>query len=441
MANWNDQSAYWNRDIDSGGFIWNTDKLFKIKYVGETIAITDKDTEVADAIKMTARIALREKPLSLTDDGELYAFFKGPGLDDKFIMEETDATVSLLFFIAEELGIKDEMTDFVALLAVQEDITLLDELKLFVELLSNETIKMDDIGDLYALYEKMEEFGLVDLKLALQAFYDMYEKFGLTDHEPRTAVSDFMIGAIDTDDRAYDWLIPFGLKIDWGNTNVEVMPEAELTTVEIPGMDGSIVEDTTYKDRIFNIVAYSEMGFTTYQKEQLKKKINRVLDSTKHQTKKLTIQASSTSFDVKYSGQAQIEEGPSYVKATIPFHTGPYGYDMFPYELHGSGLIWNDGDTFLRPVHRIKGPVSNPSFKLGEITYRWSGYVPSGSVLVINHDSMTCYLEDAFGKRKNAMTGFTGKFQAIPVDGSEVLVADSNTENKITTLWRNNLLY
>lgn len=440
MANWN-SNGYWNRDIENGGFIWNTDKLVVIKHISESLNVSDKDTDTFNVLSLTARIAIQEKPLQFLEQVDQFAFYDNPFLHDFFIIEEEDPQVSLLFFVAEEIGIKDEISDFIAMLFLEEKTKLLEDLRLFVEILSDDSFNLDDITDLFAFYEYMERFQLFDLEATLKVFIEYYEKFGLTDHDPRTAVSDFMIGAIDVDDRAYDWLIPFGLKIDWGNTTVQVMPEAELTTVEIPGVDGTVVENTNYRDRIFNIVAFSEQGFTTSQKEEIKKKINRVLDSTKHQTKKLTVQASGTSFDVKYSGQANIVDGPSYVKATIPLHTPPYGYDMFPYELMGNGLIWNNGDTYLYPVHRIKGPVSNPGFKLGDQHLIWSGTISSGSTLVIDHGNKTVYLEDAFGKKKNAMTGFSGKFQSIPVDGSIVLTADSNTVNRITTEWRNNLLW
>lgn len=440
MANWN-SNGYWNRGIEDGGFIWNTDKLFTIKHISEPLYVSDKDTDTLDALKLIVRVALKENPIKFFDKVDPFAFYDTPFLHDAFYFEEPTPKVSLLFFVAEDIGIKDEITEFIAMLYLEEKFQLLEDLKLLVELFSDDVFGVTDFQDLFAFYEYMERFQLFDLELELKAFIEYYEKFGLTDHDPRTAVSDFMIGAIDVDDRAYDWLIPFGLKVDWGNTKVQVMPEAELTTVEIPGVDGTVVEDTTYRDRIFNIVAFSEQGFTTSQKEEIKKKIDRILDSTKHQTKKFTIQASGVSFDVKYSGQADIVEGPSYIKATIPLHTPPYGYDMFPYELIGNGLIWNNGDTFLYPVHRISGPVSNPGFKLGEVDYRWSGYVSSGSTLVVDHGNKTVYIEDDFGKKKNAMTGFSGKFQSIPVDGSMVLTADANTVNHIKTEWRNNLLY
>lgn len=440
MANFNKEGFFWNKDVEKGGFVWNTDEKIKIKYIGETLSITDKNYGFPDSLKLIVRIAISENNLILSDKVDLFSLFSGEKLDDKFYFEQEEK-VSLLFYAAEEIGIKDEITDFIAILYLDEKVEILEELKLFVELLYSENININDIVDLFSFYKLMEEFGLVDLEAELKAFFELYEKIGITDHDPRTSVSDFMIGAIDSDDRAYDWLIPFGLKVDWGNTKVQVMPEAELTTIEIPGVDGSVVEDTTYRDRIFNIVAFSEMGFNTYQKEQIKKKINRILDSTKHQTKKFTIQASSTSFDVKYSGQAQIEEGPSYIKATIPLHTPPYGYDMFPYEFTGDGLVWNNGDTYLRPIHYIKGPVTNPGFRLGDVYYKWTGSVPSGSTLVINQDSKTAYLEDSFGKRKNAMTGFSGKWQEIPVDGSMALTADRNTVDHILTEWRNNILY
>lgn len=218
--------------------------------------------------------------------------------------------------------------------------------------------------------------------------------------------------------------------------------KAELTEISMPGVDGNLISDTTYRDRIFSIVAFSEQGLTIAEKEDIKRRIVQILDSTKMSSKKLTVQSRSVSFDCRYVNEAKISDGPSFVKAEIDLQVGPYGYSLFPTELHGSGLINNaEGAAPLRVKHTITGPVTNPSFTINGTTYTWRGTVSSGSSLIIDHDNYTCYTVDSLGNKRNVLQFLTGEFTSIPAGGSAVLVAASNTENRIVTEYSTPLLW
>lgn len=432
MAFWN-SGAIFNRQGKEAGFSWNSNKYLFIVQLHETLRANDRISS------QLAMYILNDRSLQVYDTLLNFVFFDKMverfSMDDKF-------SISLLFDLTEKIGIKDEISDLAVLAFLHEKLNVIEEIQILAQLLVDDKFDADDVTSVEAFLAVLDDFGLEDLRESILSLLEIHDSFGLTDHEPRQAISDFMIGAIDQDDRAYDWLIPFNMRVDWKGTKIQVMPEAELTSIEMPGSDGSIIEDTVYKDRLFSIVAFSEDGMTLHQKEDLKARITQILDSTKHQTKKLTVQARGTMFDVKYDGQATIESGPSYVKATVPLRTPPYGMSMFPYELYGSGLVSNiDGDTFLRPRHTITGPITNPSFKLGEITYIWNGTVPEGTSLVINHDKFTCYLIDNLGRKSNALAKLTGEFQKIDAGKSVALVADSNTEGHILTEWNTPVLW
>lgn len=428
MAQWNKKGAVFNRKGTEDGFTWNSRDYIKVFQIGDTFYLSDNISS------FIARFILTESN-AVSDRVDYFALFDN--LSETFYATDTDASVSILFTMADSFGVKDDLSDFVVLAFLNEKVNLLEDLKTFAQILANDSINVKDIPSLEVLFNIMEDFGFKELKQEIETFIATHDELGMTDHEPRQAISDFLIGAIEDDDKAFDWLIPFDLRVDWRNTKIQVMPEAEITSIEMPGFDGEIVADTTYKDRLFNIVAFSNDRMTVDQKENLKHRITQILDSTKHQTKKLTIQARSTTFDVKYEGQAEIVSGPSYVKGTIPLHVTPYGYEMFERELYGSGLVDNSaGDTFMRPVHTISGPVTNPAFKLGIVEYVWNGSIPEGTSLVIDHDKMTCYTIDNLGQKINALAKLTGDFQSIKAAGSVVLVADENTENHILTTWR-----
>lgn len=432
MANWN-SGFFFNRKGNEQGFIWNTSTYFVIVKVSEVLKCFDGLAEIF------ANLILREQNIQAVD-----TLVNSALLGEKYVetlKAQDDMESSILFILAEQFGVKDEMIELAVLAYLNEKWDLLEQMQIAADIFASDDIKARDIPDVHAFLQELDDMGLKDLEAALYVLFSTNDQFGITDHEPRRAVSDFLIGAIDDDDRAYDWLIPFDLKIDWNSTKIQVMPEAENTVIEMPGMDGSIIADTTYKDRLFSIVAFSEEGLTKQQRETLKAKIDQILDATKHQTKKLTVQARSTSFDAKYDGQAEIVSKGNYVKATIPLVVGPYGRNLFDNELYGSGLIWNEGDTYLAPVHTITGPVVNPAFTLGTEDFVWNGTVQEGYTLIIDHGKMTCALIDINGKKTNGLAKLKGKFQKIDVGKSAVLNASPNTEAHIKTDWTNKVLW
>lgn len=432
MVNWNSGYVF---NGTQKGFLWNAPQLIVIVNVREYFALEEGFGE------RLVNLILSDK------SAQVYETLLNEALinkltPDKFLVKDVKAVGMRMIQIAESLGIEEEFTSLIVNAFIKDQTTIIDEAKQFANFIVNEDVTISDIPTVEALLALMDSAGVKDLKGALQAIMAFSEYGLMTDREPRTAVSDFMIGAIDDYDRAYDWLIPFDLKIDWNNTKLQVMPEAELTKIQMPGVDGSIIEDSVYKDRLFEIVAFSDQGLSQRQKEELKTKIARVLDATKHQDKKLTVQASDGSFDVRYEGQAEITDMPSYVKVKIPLRTPPYGYDAFSNELEGNGLVSNvDGDAPLRVVHTISGGITNPSFEFCEKQYVWNGEIPDNSSLVINHEMQTCYLVDEFGIKRNALSKLQGDFQSIPAGKSTVLTADENTVDKIYTEWRTKILW
>ena len=335
--------------------------------------------------------------------------------------------------IYEQVNARESAYNIAALLYVLDSSKTVDDFNNIVALIKeSENYKLNESVKNEAIYKITDSYKASDLS-SLRTLIAQYDKFSANDRTPVTAVSDFVIGKVDGLDNAYDWITPFNLKVDWVNSSIQVAPQTESSYIEMPGVDGSLVEYTVYKNRMFSIMAYSQQGMTVYEKEMLKKEIGRILDSTKNETKKLTFQSPSISFDAKYSGAADISEGPSFVRATIPLETSPYGYPLFDNETYGSGLIKNGGCADVGCVHKISSGAVNPSFTLGEIKYTWNGTVSSGYTLVINHEDYSCYLEDANGNKTNALTKLTGEFQKIPKESSVALTAHGNTGNYLLT--------
>lgn len=431
MAFWN-TGAMFNRKGEQGGFTWNSAKFLFIVRINDTLRVSDNVSETL------ARIALSEKPMEFYDTLVNTAFYGN--IREEFTMVDEDPFVTLLFELAENIGIKDELTDFIVQMFLEDKVKVLDDIRLLVEILESEDFHFDEITDIKAFFEMLDRYGLEDLKAESLVEIIQGDTFGISDHDGKIADSDFLVGHSDDVDTAYDYLLPLEMKIDYKNSDFQIMPPVQSAEIEMPGVDGAIREDTVYKTRLFKLVCYSEDNLTISQKEDLKRRITEVLDSTKHQTKKLTIQSRGISFDVKYEN-SDAKDGPSFVKNTITFSSQPYGYDMFEQELYGGGLILNQGVTPLRPCFTITGYVSNPSFRLNEKTFRFNGVVPSGSTLTIDFERYTCFLKDNMGNKTNALAKLTGEFISIEPGKSMVLVPDNSTSSRIVTTWRNSVLW
>lgn len=431
MASWNKDGIF-NRNGEEGGFVWNSDEYINVVTISDRITVRD------DISDLLIKLILSEDA-EANDETEVLALFEQ---DDGFFMKDDEPFVTLLIQVAEELGIKDEIAELLVNLYLEDNQKALDKIKLMVELLEAEDFSFEDITDIYAFFAKTDSFKMEDIEAFSQAWLYLHDRFNLTDREPRKAISDFLIGSADGLEKSMDYFIPLNMMIDWANTDIPIMPRAELTEINLPSTDSSLIADTTYRDRVFKLTLYSEQGLTIAEKEDVKRRISQVLDSTKMKSKKLTVESRGISFDCRYEGEEKHAEGPSFVKAEIGLRVGAYGYSMFPTEIYGSGLLNNaEGAAPLRVKHTITGPVTNPTFAINGITYTWRGTVSSGYKLIIDHNNYTCYTIDNYGNKRNALQYLSGEFTSIPPGESAVLVASSNTESRILTEYSTPLLW
>lgn len=421
--NFNNQYKY-NFQLSDGGALYNSAVIELLVNVFETLKIIDYQAKVIAQRLITEKISLSDfmEWLVLQDEPEF------------FYLEESHKYSALFDFI-ENQNVSDVFSDLLISLFLLDKQSAIDEIKSVNAILEKkEEFDFSESPFISALVDIADKYGFDEAK-EIFSFISQYDHASFTDRDPKKAVSDFLVGKIEDYDSAYDWIIPFEMKVDWRSSSIQVMPQTESSYIDMPGQDGSIVENTIYKNRLFSIVAFSELGLTVYEKEELKRQIAQILDATKNSPKKLTFMNSSTSFDVQYSGSAEISEGPSYVKATIPFETSPYGYPLFEQEVFGTGLLINDGDKETGCVNKILSGAVNPSFQLGTITYTWSGTVPEDTTLFIDHNNYTCYLETVEGTRTNVIDKLTGEFQVIPKGSSIAITAFGDTgEYLITTL-------
>lgn len=436
MANYNSGKIY-NKMASAGGALYNsatyivTFKLNDFFNAGDAvtqllaISIVYESPSIADAVRMSSLYMLNQ---------EL-----------RFSQAQTQAYA--LFRITDSLGITDTISAMIAALLVNDRFKALDSITRLATLLqAEESVSLNQINSVRALIRKTESFGLTQLAQLFRAVFAIRDTALATDTDPKTSIADFIIGdpaqvGEGDKDAAFDWIMPFGLMMDWSQSVIPRAPEAESDEIQIAGVDGETLEHTRYRNRQFKVVAWSEDDLSQAEKDALVRQITEILDATKNETKTLTFARTGVSFDVKYDGELGVEEGPSFLRAIIPLTASAYGYNRFEKQVDGSGLIQNSGIARVGVINRIAGECENPSFSMGDVDLLWTGTVPAGSHLYIDHGKEVCYLEDSFGNKTNARQYLTGEFVKIPVGSAIIITANDCTEEHLVTTWFDRFLW
>lgn len=429
MAKYNG-GYYYNRSEVYGGAKYNTVAYVVLFKLSDVLYVSDNQYE------LLAKIIVSEKTIPLKEDWSLYSEYK---YNENFNINDSDVSVKILFELFENLGIKDLAVQLFVGMYVQDRMDLIEEARTFAEILAKENLDLKEIGDVEALIETMDELGFSDLG-EIFAKILAYERLNITDREPQTAISDFYI--TKDENGLYDVILPFGLIVNYNKTDIPFMPEAIDTSVQLSGTDGELVQDTVYGSRIFDIFAVTSDGLEPYEKEEIKRQIASILHSIKKETKTLTFASSETSFDVKYTGVADISvNAASWMEFELPLKSASsYAHKQFNQTLIGSGLMVNSGSIPVGAVVTITGEVTNPGFTLGDEVFLWEGTVKEGHKLVIDMDGQSCYMLDESNVRTLATKNLKGEYKKIPV-GSIVLQANQNTEKHIESVWKEQVLY
>jgi len=438
VANYNTGKVY-NKLASAGGTLYNS-----ATYV-VTFRLNDF-FNAGDAVTRLLAISVVYETPSLADAVRASALYM---LTGEMRFTQVDPTASALFRITDSLGVTDTISTMIAALLINDRFNALDSITRFATLLqAEENVSLNQISSVRALIHKAESFGLTQLAQLFNAVFAIHDSAYATDSDdPRTAIADFIIGDPaqvgegSNRDAAFDWIMPFGLMMDWNQSIIPRAPEAESDEIQIDGVSGEELRNTRYRNRPFKIVAWSDDDLTQAQKDDLVRQITEILDATREETKTLTFARTGVSFDVKYDGELGVEEGPNFLRATIPLSASAYGYNRFEKQLNGSGLIQNAGIARVGVINRIAGECVNPSFSMGDVDLLWTGTVPANSYLYIDHGKEVCYLEDSFGNKTNARQYLNGEFVKIPVGGTIIITANDCTEQHLVTTWYDKFLW
>lgn len=429
MANYNSKRRY-NFSPNKLGLKYNSAPyMLTVRFI--------EPLNFLDEVKLLSSLFFSSDILNLNDKTKLESDYN---LIDINSVKDIEYKLKSEYNLDDDFGFLSESIKFLVYFLINDKITISEKLKLISEVFSTDNISIIEKNDLNVFLQSSDKYKTIDLSPELNAAFRQFDIMNVTDKEPKYAISDFYVTR--SEDGLYDVILPFDLIVDYSMTHIGFMPECQDSTIEMEGVDGEIVQNSTYKSRLFDIFAVTVDGLNRLQKAQIKKDIAQILNSVKTQTKKITFADNETSFDVKYSGLADVTtEAPSWLRFEIPLKSSSsYGYKEFIKDLYGSGLITNDGDKSIGAVHKITGQCVNPTFYVNNTLMTWKGTVKSGETLYIDTDNYTCYIVDSNGKRINAMKNYNGNFPRIPI-GSVVLSANPSTEDHIYTQWRELVLY
>jgi len=301
-----------------------------------------------------------------------------------------------------------------------------------------DTVKTADEFILKVHHELTEKFGINDfeeLKLFIIRAFQIFESFNVTDRDDIAhSESDFIIRK--SADGLYHIFDPFGFMIDWKQSEIGVIPEVTDETIKIQGRDGELTLNSTYRSRFFNIVGYSLNNLTEPQKNILMTKIANTIHDIKSGTKKLTRTDIGVSYDVKYTGKAELlTDYGDYIKFTLPMKSdSPYARNEFPNIFYGNGFITNNGTVEADAVFTVTGAVNDFVLNVGGTSMLFTGTVAPGESLIIDTANMTCFIIKPNGQKVNAMRYFEGNFPKIK-PGAVTINIDPQYAQKLKTEW------
>ena len=130
MANYN-SNIFYNRSVNQKGAKYNT-----IAYV-VLFRLTDGFTIGDNEYRLWATYAFTEGTQVLSDEWVLNADYK---FLEGLVADDSDIVAARLFEIFDEFGVKDLAVELVASLIVNDNVELLEDAKMFAEILARDNI-------------------------------------------------------------------------------------------------------------------------------------------------------------------------------------------------------------------------------------------------------------------------------------------------------------
>lgn len=226
-------------------------------------------------------------------------------------------------------------------------------------------------------------------------------------------------------------LQPLGIKV--AKVSEGILPFTKDYTEEIPGMHGEYYLKSELKGKAIEFEVITPDGLTPEVKSELKEKFMQYLNPTKNVEKPLTFSEDlEKQYLVRYSGNIDIDNYPSWFKFVIPFKmSNPLIRGSFDNILIGSGTITNEGNTNANMIININGLADNPTIELDGQILTYNGTIEYGQTVVINTEKKTVMMGDI-----NVLNNWCGIFPTLKPGKTNVTM-----NGNISIRWRNSWLW
>lgn len=222
-------------------------------------------------------------------------------------------------------------------------------------------------------------------------------------------------------------LQPLGIKV--AKVKEGILPSIKNYTEEIPHKHGEYYFKSELKGKAIEFEVVTPDGLTPEVKSELKEKFMQYLNPTKNEEKPLTFSDNlEKQYLVRYSGNIDIDNYPSWFKFVIPFKmSNPLIRGSFDNVLIGSGTITNEGNTNANMIININGLADNPTIEIDGQILTYNGTIEYGQTVVIDTEKKTVMMGDI-----NVLNNWCGIFPTLKPGNTNVIM-----NGNISIRWRN----
>ena len=274
-------------------------------------------------------------------------------------------------------------------------------------------------------YEQLQNIQLFEGKNYINAIDNIEERF-------RIDVSKIIDGYYSYISNDGYFIVPeLDIKylVDFNESDIPTMPEANETTVKVAGRDGDIPLSTTYEAIPFNIVCYTEDNLSLAEKVKEENKVNNFLNSIKNKTMTFAFEKYNKFYNVKYSGELTTINYPKCVKFTIPLKSSEsYGKALMQKMMVGNSEEESNTVKEVGGIITLGGPATNPIVSLNDYSIEYNNSILKGSRVEIDSNKSTITNINSDGVKTNVMKFYNHQFPKIE-NGKNTLKVLSGFDN------------
>lgn len=215
----------------------------------------------------------------------------------------------------------------------------------------------------------------------------------------------------------------------------------EETSVNLPGVDGERQVSSKYLPITHELVLRSPPYVMIAEKRLYEKKLSNFVVYAKENEVELHYQRRERTYFAKAVSFAEkAQEYATWVEYKIVLKShDPIGYSKMRM-INAKGKFSNKGNTTVNTKMIFSGPVSNPSIVVNGETFKYTGAIGGGNILIIDSKDYTATMHNkATSVSTNVNSQWSGNFFTLRPGFSE-LQNITNADGKVEIVWRDGWL-